>query len=62
MQIIYGIGIFMITSSFIMISFVWVMNFRVNQSEYPEISEENNYFSEQAQSEQSQDSPRTLAA
>ena len=62
MQIIYGIGIFMITSSFIMVSFVWVMNLRVKQSEYPEISEENNYFSEQTQSEQTQHSQKTLAA
>ena len=49
MQIIYGIGIYLITSSFIMVSFVWLMNFRIKQSKYTEISEENNYFSEQPQ-------------
>lgn len=57
MQIIYGIGIYLIASSFIMVLFVWLMNFKIKQSEYLEISEENNYFSEQTQLSQN-----TLAA
>ena len=62
MQIIYGIGIYLIASSFIMVSFVWLMNFRIKQTAYKqpaykEISEENNYFSEQPQITQ-----KTLAA
>ncbi len=47
MQIIYGIGLYLIASSFIMVSFVWLMNFKIKQSDYSEISEENNYFPEQ---------------
>ncbi len=44
MQIIYGIGFYMLASSFIMVSIVWLMNFKIKQSEYTEISEENNYY------------------
>jgi len=57
MQIIYGIGIYLIASSFIMVLFVWLMNFRIKQSEYSEIIEENNNLSEQIQLSQN-----TLAA
>ncbi len=49
MQIIYGIGIFMITSSFIMVSFVWLMNLKIKQSDYSEIPQENIDFSEHTQ-------------
>ena len=57
MQIIYGIGLYLIVSSFIMISFVWLMNFKIKQSEESKISEENNNFLEQTQLSQN-----TLAA
>ena len=57
MQIIYGIGIYLIASSFIMVLFVWLMNFKIKQSEYSEISEENHN-----QSGQTQLSQNTLAA
>ena len=49
MQIIYGIAIYLIASSFLMVSLVWLMNYRIKQSEYTEISEEDDYFSEQIQ-------------
>jgi len=49
MQIIYGISIYLIASSFLMVSLVWLMNYRIKQSEYTEISEEDDYFSEQIQ-------------
>ena len=57
MQIIYGIGIYLIASSFIMVLFVWLMNFKIKQSEYSEISEENHNLSDQTQLSQN-----TLAA
>lgn len=63
MQIIYGIVVFLIASSFIMVLFVWLMNLNIKQSEYSEISEENDYFFEQTQFPQNtQLSQNTLAA
>ncbi len=44
MQIIYGIVFYMLASSIIMVSIVWLMNLKIKQSEYTEFSEEDIYY------------------
>ncbi len=44
MQIIYGIAFYILASSFVMVSIVWLMNLKIKQSEYTEILEEDSYY------------------